>query len=82
MDLLHARRVPRFFFDWLHRGVGEGPVGMSIGQWRIDRQLENAERKLSRLQAQAALWRQINDIDKKLKMLSENKALYPVVEQH
>jgi hypothetical protein len=55
---------------------------MSIEQWRIDRQLENAERKLSRLQAQAALWRQINDIDKKLKMLSENKALYPVVEQH
>jgi len=50
---------------------------MSIEQWRIDKQLENAERKLARLKAQATLWRQINDIDKKLKMLEEIKTLYP-----
>jgi hypothetical protein len=51
---------------------------MSIEQWRIDKQLGNAERKLARLQAKAALWRQINDINKKLKMLEEIKTLYPM----
>jgi hypothetical protein len=45
-------------------------------QWVIDRTLERARRKLAYVEAQAALHRNINDIDTKLKMLSENRALY------
>ena len=47
-------------------------------QWLIDRTLERAERRLAKVQAQAALYRQINDIETKLKMLDESKAMYPL----
>jgi hypothetical protein len=47
-------------------------------QWVIDRTLERARRKLAHVEALAALHRQINDIDSKLRMLANIKALYPV----
>ena len=72
MDLHHVCSMPRRFSHRLHRSVGERPME----QWRIDKKLERAERRLAKVQAQAALWRQINDVDNKLKMLSENRALY------
>ena len=47
-----------------------------MAQWRIDKKLERAEQRLAKARAQASLYRQINDIDTKLKMLSANRALY------
>ena len=55
--------------------MGERPME----QWRIDKKLERAEQRLAKVQAQASLYRQINDIDSKLKVLAGNRALYPDV---
>jgi HAMP domain-containing protein len=49
---------------------------MATMQWRINRRLERAERRLARVRAQTALCRQIDDINVKLKMLAEIKSLF------